>query len=239
MVRPSTLVVIAAALISLIGCASGDISDPISRKLNWFHYVDGESLRNKCAPGSLDQYRLVYNANWNEQVRAYDLRASALGDGSAVLFTQVFGGYGSNVSSFSLTDPLAPARGSSGQVRLTPDQYSAILRALADSGFGQPAPRGLRLDSWDFYWVVSACVNGQFHFNAWRAPSPGFAALRFPPLLFAADGTGIPPNPPRPVNTAEQYSQTEFPRSRSYGGTPYTFQLIVGDNGLSGLPPGL
>ena len=229
----------AAAVVVVAGCNTGDISNPIARKLNWFHYVAGESLRDNCRPGALDQYRLVYNADWNEQVRAYDLRASALNDGTAILFTQIFGGYGSNVSSFTLNDPFAPARGSSGQVRLTPDQYRGIVQALDASGFGQPAPKGLRLDSYDYYWVVSGCVNGQFHFNAWRSPSPGFAALQFPPLLFAADGTGIPPNPPRPVNTAEQYSQTEFPRSRSYGGTPYTFQLIVGENGLAGLPPAL
>lgn len=228
-----------AVLAALAGCAEGDISNPIARKFNWFHYVNGESVRANCRPGGLDQYRVIYNADWNEQVRAYDVRASALNDGSAILFTQVFGGYGSNVSSFTLSDPFSMARGTSGQVRLTPGQYRQFVEALDASGFGQPAPQGLRLDSWDFYWVVSACVNGQFHFNAWRSPSPGFAALQFPPLLFALDGTGIPPNPPRDVNTAEEFSKTEFPRSRSYGGTPYTFQLIVGENGLTGLPPAL
>lgn len=231
--------VLAVTLFALVGCAEGDISNPIARKFNWFHYVAGDGLRENCKPGGLDQYRLVYNADWNEQVRAYDVRASALNDGSAILFTQVFGGYGSNVSSFTLNDPFSAASGSSGQVRLTPDQYRAFVQALDASGFGQPAPTGLRLDSWDFYWVVSACVNGQFHFNAWRAPSPGFDALQFPGLLFAADGTGIPPNPPRPQNDALQYSKTEYPRSTTYGGTPYTFQLIVGDNGLAGLPPAL
>ena len=239
MIRPVMTVLAALALAGLGGCAGGGISNPIARKFNWFHYVDGESLRNNCRPGALDQYRFVYNANWDQQVRAYDLRASALNDGTGVLFTQVFGGYGSNVSSFSLTDPFAPARGSEGQVRLTPDQYRTIVQALDASGFGQPTPTGLRLDSWDYYWVVSACVNGRFHFNAWRYPSPGFEALKFPGPLFAFDGTGVPPNPPRPQNAAEQFSQTEYPRSRSYGGTPYAFQLIVGENGLAGLPPAL
>lgn len=239
MARLSTILAMAATVVGLIGCAGGDISNPLVRKFNWFHYVDGETLRNNCRRGALDQYRLVYNGNWDEQVRAYDLRASALGDGSGVLFTQVFGGYGSNVSSFSLTDPFGPARGTSGQVRLTPDQYRAVVQAIDDSGFWQPAPKGLRLESWDFYWVVSACVNGRFHFNAWRSPSERFAAIRFAAPLFAADGTGVPVNPPQPVNSAEEYSRTEFPRSSSYGGTPYTFELIVGENGLAGVPPGL
>jgi hypothetical protein len=229
--------VAALTAIALAGCSGGDISNPLSRKLNWFHYAAGDSVRDNCRPGALDQYRIIYNANWDEQVRAYDLRESALKDGSAVLFTQVFGGgYGFNVSSFTLNDVFSPSSGKSGQVRLTPDQYAAEVRAIAESGFGEPAPKGLRLDSWNFYWVVSACVNGRFHFNAWSYPSLRFDAIKFHTLLFALDGTGVPVNAPRKVNQAEQYSQTEFPRSTTYGGTPYSFQLIVGDNGLAGLP---
>lgn len=231
------ILIAAAVCVGPAGCSGGDISNPLSRKLNWFSYVDGDGVRKNCAPGALDQYRLVYNANWNEQVRAYDLRASALKDGSAVLFTQVFGGgYGFNVSSFNLSDVTSPSSGRSGQLRLTPDQYQALVNAINAGGFGQPAPKGLRLDSFDFYWVVSACVNGQFHFNAWRFPSDRFEATGpFASQLFALDGTGVPPNLPRPVNSTEQYAQTEFPRYNTYGGT-YSFQLIVGDNGLAGLP---
>jgi hypothetical protein len=233
---PTAVLAVAATAAVLAGC-SGDISNPISRKLNWFHYAAGDSLRDSCRPGALDQYRLVYNANWNEQVRAYDLRESALKDGSAVLFTQVFGGgYGLNVSNFTLNDVFSPTSGQSGQVRLTPDQYAAEVHAINDSGFGEPAPKGLRLESWNFYWVVSACVNGQFHFNAWSYPSARFDAIKFQTWLFALDGTGVPVNAPRPVNRAEAYSQTEIPRSTTYGGTPYTFELIVGENGLAGLP---
>ncbi len=234
--RLPEILAVAATVFALIGC-SGDISNPISRKLNWFHYAAGDSLRDSCRPGALDQYRLIYNANWDQQVRAYDLRESALKDGSAVLFTQVFGGgYGFNVSNFTLSDVTSPSSGKSGQVRLTPDQYKTVLGAIDASGFGQPAPKGLRLESYDFYWIVSACVNGQFHFNAWRFPSDRFEATGpFGSQLFALDGTGVPPNWPRPQNSAEQYSQTELPRYKTYGGT-YSFEFIVGDNGLAGLP---
>lgn len=230
------LLTAAAVCGGLAGC-SGDISNPISRKLNWFHYAAGDSLRENCRPGALDQYRLVYNANWDEQVRAYDLRESALKDGTAVLFTQVFGGgYGFNVSNFTLNDVFSPSGGPSGQVRLTPDQYTAVVGAINASGFGQPAPKGLRLESYDFYWIVSACVNGQFHFNAWRFPSERFEATGpFASQLFALDGTGVPVNTPRPLNRPEQFSQTEVPRYTTYGGTPYAFEFVVGDNGLAGL----
>lgn len=234
----SKLLVAAVALAGIVGCSG--IENPISRQFNWFHYVDAESIRASCRPGALDQYRFVYNADWSEQVRAYDLRASALQDGSAILWTQVFGGYSTfNATNFSITDPLAGSRGTSGQVRITPDQYRALVQALDASGFREATPTGLRLESWDFYWVVAACMDGQFHFNAWRYPSPGFAALKFPTWLFALDGTGVPPNPPRPVNSAEEYTNSEFPRSLQPGGNPYTFELIVGSNGLAGLPPSL
>jgi hypothetical protein len=231
--------VLMLAAISLGACAyRGGVDNPLARKFNWFSYVAGDDLKASCKPGAPAQYRLVYNADWNQQVRAYDLRASLTNDGSAMLFTEVFGGYGSNVSSFSMGDVFGPARGSSGQQRLTPEQYQAIVQALNDSGFMQPAPKGLRLESWDYYWIVSGCTGGQFHFNAWRYPSETFSAIKFDKLLFAADGVNVPVNPPRPVNSAEQYTQQEFPRSRSYGGTSYTFELMVGENGLAGrLPP--
>ena len=225
------------AAVVLAGCTySGGIDNPLVRRFTWFSYVAGDDLRNKCAPGAPRQYRLVYNANWDEQVRAYDLRQSFTGDGSGMLFTQVFGGYGWNVSNFSLTDPFASSGGASGQVQLPPDTFQAIVRAIDESGFAEPAPKGLRLDSWDFYWVVSGCVDGQFHFNAWLYPSPRFDAIRFDRWLFGIDSSGVPPNPVRKVDRAEEYYKTEPTRQRTYGGTPYTFQLIVGDNGLAGVP---
>jgi len=226
------LIVIAAA-----GCTySGGIDNPLIRKATWFSYVGGDDLRSRCGPGAPQQYRLIYNANWNEQVRAYDLKASATGDGSAMLFTQVFGGYGSDLMSFSITDPLAPARGTSGQARLSPPQFADLVTAINDSGFvTDKAPYGTRLESWDFYWVIAACVDGRFQYNAWVYPSERYNKLRFAAQLFALDGTGVSPNAPRDVNSAEEYSNSEFPRRRTYGGTPYTFELVVGNNGLASL----
>jgi hypothetical protein len=221
----------------LAGCTySGGVDNPLVRRFTWFSYVAGDDVRKNCGPGAPRQYRLVYNANWDEQVRAYDLRQSYTGDGSGTLFTQVFGGYGLNVSSLSLSDPLANARGASGQVQVPPDSFQAVVRAIDESGFADPAPKGLRLESWDFYWAVAACVDGRFHFNAWLYPSPRFEAIRFDRWLFGLDGTGVPPNPVRKVDRAEQYYKSEPTRQRTYGGTSYTFELIVGENGLAGVP---
>ncbi len=228
----------AVLLLAVSGCTySGGVDNPLVRKATWFSYVGGDDVRNKCGPGSPEQYRLVYNANWNEQVRAYDLRASATGDGSAMLFTQVFGGYSSDLTMFSLTDPLAPGRGTSGQTKLSPPQFADMVKSINDSGFvSDKVKPGTRLESWDFYWVIAACVDGRFRYNAWLYPSDRYSRIRFAAPLFALDGTNVPPNPVRAVNSAEEFYKSEFPRAQhGGGGTPYTFELVVGENGLASL----
>jgi len=43
------------------------------RSLNWFSYVAAEDIRAACRPGGRNRLRLVYNALWEEQVRAYEV----------------------------------------------------------------------------------------------------------------------------------------------------------------------
>lgn len=219
------------AALALVGCAyrPGGIDSPITRKFQYYSYAGGDDIRRGCVAGALPQYRLIYNANWDEQVRTYDLRRSATGQG-AVLFVHVFGG-GGDVSSFNPLDPTGPWRGASVDARLDEASYLALIRAVEASGFGEPAPAGLTLPSWGFYWAVSACANGRFHFNAWRYPSDRFDRVRFDALLFERDQTGVPVNRPRPQNEAEyrlrSNQQMEDP-------TTSTFDLKVGENGLVG-----
>jgi hypothetical protein len=216
--------------LGLGGCLyAGGIENPIARRLNWFSYLAGDDIKRNCAAGAPAQYRLVYNASWFEQVRAYDLRHSATGDG-ATLWTHVFGG-GGDISKFDLADPTAPWAGQSGQARLDEPRYLELIRAIEASGFGGPAPEGTRLQSWDFYWAVSACAAGQFHFNAWLHPSDRFSAITFDRLLFASDNTGVRPNPPRRLDQAIE-------RARHERADLYSFELVVGRDGLVGrLPP--
>ena len=84
-----------AMLVLAGGCSYqlGGIGNPITRKFQYFSYLDGEDIRRDCVAGAPARYRLVYNANYNEQVRAYDLRRNAPGSGAS-LTTQVFGGGG-------------------------------------------------------------------------------------------------------------------------------------------------
>lgn len=223
-------VIFGLAAMSGVGCAyTGGVENPVARKFTWFSYLAGDDIKRNCVAGAPAQYRLVYNAQWHEQVRTYDLRRSATGEGG-ILWSHVFGG-GGDVSQFNLSDPTAPWRGASGQTRLDENRYLELIRAIEASGFGGPALEGTRLQSWDFYWVVTACAGGRFHFNAWLHPSDRFGAITFDRLLFSADGTGVRPNPPRRLDAAQE-------RAKLARDGDYTFELMVGRDGFAGrLPP--
>lgn len=201
----------------------------MARNAAWFSYVAADDIKQRCTPDQPAQYRFVYNAHWLEQVRAYDLRRSATGEG-AVLWVQVFGG-DAPLNSFSPTDPLAPWTGRSAERRLSEAQYLALVQAVEASGFGEPAPAGLRLPSYNFYWAVTACAGGRLHHNAWRHPSERWDRLTFDKLLFELDPSGKPVNPPRKIDNAQEYFKTED--------KGYAFELMVTREGIGGgrLPP--
>src|SRR5690242_20707907 len=61
----------AAALGLLAGCAyhgdhRGTVDNPGVRKVAWFSYLDGGDIRDTCAPGSPDRFRLVYNGQYEK-----------------------------------------------------------------------------------------------------------------------------------------------------------------------------
>lgn len=221
-----------ALLAFAAGCAyrEGGIGSPITRKFQYFSYLGGDDLRRDCTAAAPARYRLVYNANYDEQVRTYDLRRNAPG-GGATLTSQVFGGGGNLAAGFNPLDPTGPWRGSSAQVQLDEGTYVQLIRAIEASGFGEPAPAGLTLPSWGFYWAVAACANGRFHYNAWLYPSGRFDRIQFDKLLFSRDGTGVAVNPPRQQNEAEHRLASGADRNDP---TVSTFDVKVGENGLVG-----
>ena len=151
-----------------------------------------------------------------------------LGSG-AVLFSHVFGGGGS-VASVELRDPTAPWRGETADKRLDERAYVELVRAIEASGFGAAPPVGLRLPSWAFYWVASACADGRFHFNAWRHPSERFSGVKFSRHLFDHDATGVPVNLPRPIDAAQAGMKPGRPDPTDTA----DFELTVGRDGLAG-----
>ena len=58
------------------GPASTDIDNPAVQKLAWFSFLDGHDIREACAslgPKAPAHYRLVYNGQYLEQIRAYEI----------------------------------------------------------------------------------------------------------------------------------------------------------------------
>jgi hypothetical protein len=201
-------------LANLVGCS---LDNPLGRSLGWFGYLDAADIRDNCAGRTGERYRLVYNAVWGEQVRSYDVTA-APGDVPASLAVRVF--FPENLNQINLRDPLELFRGQLGTVALSPADMAAFRRSLRASDFETATPRGLILRSNSFYWVVAACRDGVFHYNAYAYPSVRFAAIRFDSWLFEHDPTGVAVA--SPGQAAEDVSHAYF-------------EMMLGADGLVGV----
>ncbi len=211
------------AVTTLAGCAyrGGDVSDPIGRKATWFSFVEGTDIRNACRPGAPDRYRLVYNANYEDQVRVYEI---GRGGAKYLMTEQVFGG--ANVLELTLDDPLNPWRGKGAEVSLTPQQHQTLLRAFEQSGMFAPPPVGLELPSRSYYWTAAFCHQGRYGLTAWRWPDARWDQLGFMNLLLQLDVTGVPVEAPRKLAPRLASEERE-----DLG----KFTLKMGENGLVGL----
>src|SRR3546814_5070289 len=50
----------------------GNIDDPMTIKATWLSYLNGDDMRAACVEGAPLQYRLIYNADYDEQLRSYE-----------------------------------------------------------------------------------------------------------------------------------------------------------------------
>jgi hypothetical protein len=136
----------------LAGCAvAGQPRNPLTRELAWFGYLAGDDIRGACRAGP-DRYRFVYNAVYTEQVRAYDLSIDAAGAG--VLDTTAFGSI--EVAEVLRRDLLLTWFGRPSRAATATHDVAALLWALDASGFDDPPPFGVRLDSGDFFGESSS-----------------------------------------------------------------------------------
>jgi hypothetical protein len=220
-------------LAALAACADGGgsvASDPIRRAVGWYPFAGGEDLRTGCGPGAPDRYRFVYNGVWEEQVRVYEVTVAADRQ-AATLRSTVIRGAPLILQSYVL-DPGGTAVA---ETRLSPERLAALTAALRSDGFAARPADGTRLQSNDFYWLVSACADGVWHLNAWRRQDPGFGRLAFDRILFDVDPTGIPVNPARPIDP----SQPRLDYSVGVGGRGGTmgrsFELAIRDGRLWGI----
>lgn len=220
--------------VGLGACAyHGNFDNPIQRRFQWRSFIGGDDIRAACRPGSpgnIDRYRFVYNGRFSEQLRTYEVVGD--GAGGAYLTARATGPF-ANFSLVSTNDLLAPLRWREARVHLKPAEFEAIRQAMVADGFLQP-PRtvGRRFPSDRFYWLVTGCWEGQFHFGAWIFPSDDFQALSFPKLLLYHDQTGLAVNRPRAVGGGDPHMGS--PSRRQDAGMNTPFNVTIRANGIGG-----
>lgn len=210
----------AGTVFVLAGCMPHGAADfNLERLPSWYRYLSGDDIRAACEAGGPDVARFVYNARWTEQVRAYELRATSYG---ATIEQRVWGPGGL----LAATRAGPEIRAKTAEVGIDQARLARLRAAMVASDVGGKPPRGQFLRSDNFYWVVAACSQGRFHFNAFQAGDPRFDALTFPKELFDADRTEVPVNMPRPLDLPLPAA------GRGDDGEPRPFTVQVGENGL-------
>lgn len=194
---------------------------PVVRNINWFSYVAGDDIRKACHPGGRSQMRLVYNAQWREQVRTYEIFLQP--DGTAGLGMGVLGKRGvvADITISRPADLLSPWKMIRGERILDAGETGELVGLFeASKAFGPPRD-GLRLPDNDYWWTVASCRDGIWGFQAYHFPTDAFANVRFSERLFTWD------NVPVPVSRPRKLEPSEF-----RGGTAERWILVVGKDGL-------
>jgi hypothetical protein len=227
------------AAVLLTGCAyqstaqlgSGTtIDNPIERKFTWFSYLDAADIRNSCAAGGPDQYRIVYNGQYYEHLRTYEiskthLTARARGQNGDLM----------QMGFSSFEELLGPWQFRRSDSDLAPAEWSKLRESLHQAGFAGGSQAGLRLHSQDFYWLAAGCEGGKFFVNAW-ADKPRALPLThtaFLDFLLKHDQTGIAYLKPRAVTYMDKNDQGKG-HDKDYSGS-FVITLRADGIGRAGL----
>lgn len=233
---PVLLPVLLSALLLAACTYRGNIDNPATIKATWISYLNGDDMRAACVEGAPLQYRLIYNADYDKQLRSYEVTGARTdgGDaGGARLVTRVLGQSGLVLNEMSFSDPLAFTRWKRSEAPLAPSVVERLNAELEASGAFAPAPTGLQLFSKETYWISNLCRDGTFYFNAWRYPSDRFEDISFDSLLFALDETGVAVREPVLVRVGTS-AKLNAPRRQEADDTRGNyFNVKVGENGLT------
>lgn len=195
--RPRAWPLVPILVLFLFGCAaSGPDDNPLTRGFTWYSYLGGDDIRNRCAAGSPDALRFVYNARWHDQVRTYEVRPGS-GGRAGVVEARVLGQ--GDIATIRAEDVMRPWRGDRADSPITPVEFDQLAAAL-DQAIGGPRMQpGKFLRSDAYYWVATACRNGVFHLAAWQGGDQDLRRLPFPSVLQRFDATGIRFEEPRDI----------------------------------------
>ncbi len=219
------IMILATALLATACTASGPSNNPLVRSFQYFSYLNGDDIRKECAAGQDSRYRMVFNALYEQQVRAYDIR-QARGAKEGVQDSRVFSrGIGAYFDvSWDGVDFKSQPHASE---PLSYDDLLAIDRALINAGFEQPAEDGLKLHSDEFYWIAMVCREGAFKYYAWTKENADIEKLPLIEALMLGDTTGVAVPPIKEPVIHDRGGRDQV----GMEGGSY-FALEVGNNGL-------
>jgi hypothetical protein len=140
-----------------------------------------------CTADSPDQYRFVYNAFSERQIRAYELRLGTEGPDHSSRARNKAG----NVANFQFRNPLGPWELRRSDTQLTSVEAAAIVDGLTKDVAESPPSAGQRLRSNKFYWALGACQSGVFGLHAFEQDRVAIESLAFRGPLLAHDMTEV------------------------------------------------
>jgi len=183
--------------LGVTGCTTytGSQDNPVERSLTWFSYVAGDDIKAACMPGSRDHFRFVYNANYEQQIRTYELTGV---DGGADFVTRARNEAG-NVARLSFSNPFGPWELDRSQTLLSNGQAAGIIAALDRDASAAPPAANQQLGSNTHYWVVAGCSAGKFRLWAFDQGRVDMSGLAFIPALRAHDQTEVVFRTAKPV----------------------------------------
>ena len=198
---------VGAALL-LGSCTYGDfgnIDNPLVRRTQWFSYLRGQDIEAACVEGAPERYRLIYNADFRNQVRAYEVTAD--GSGGALYMARAVPN-GVALSNFSFLSTAGWWRWYRSETVMDAAMFEDLRIRLTEDGYFDRRGGLVRLSSFDYYWLVTGCVDGKFESGAWLNGPVKIMELRFPEPLFALDETGLEVRAPRWVSPGERFGMT-------------------------------
>jgi hypothetical protein len=161
---PILIGVLAGLLTGSCTYRQGMIEAPLARNYQHFSYVAGDDIRRDCRQGAATQYRFVYNAIWGEQVRAYDLRRSATGEG-AILWSEIVEG-GGVLSALDTANLLSSKRDGSGRIRLSEARICRAYRRRRGEWIRRPRAARAGPSVLGLLLGSDCLADSRFHLNA-------------------------------------------------------------------------
>lgn len=242
------MAILFATFFAVVACTSqGTIVNPFERRLVWFSHISGEDIRAACAAKTADRYRLTYYANRARQVRVYDINTPVEGDenagpvpgtgpgvpdGMVLAAVDILDGPVDFTRLPVFDDVFRPWRPKRREFTLPPGVMGELRFDMIQGGLVRRTKVGMVLASPSYFWLAAACVDGQFHFQAWEYPDEDFARLSFPSALFGLDGSPVtprlPPNSTERIVNYPSYQKQALEHRDNYN----HYDLIVTEDGV-------